>query len=486
MAQMILALLLAVPLTGMLSVLVAHHFPRLRVRINLAVALITLVPAVLLSTTGPQILHYAVGGWRPPFGIELRADTLSRIMILATALVFAAAALYEAGLELAGTQKPGKLTYHITFPLLQLALNGLFLTHDFFNFYVFFELAAVSSYLLVAMGKHHQLEAAWKYAAQSILGSAALVSAVAFIYGITGTLNMSDAAARMGTPVLWLTPFVLVAFLMKGSLFPFHLWQPDAYAAATTAGSAILAGSLANIGLYGFLRFWPLLFGTHLSTVLLWLGAASIVFGAVGAFRQDDAKRLLGLSSTSQLGFVLVGIGWATDASFTAAIVFLFHHSISKALLFLGTGTLADRFESTRFEALAGSGAQAGGLKAAVLLGFVSLIGLPPALGFYGKLGLLSAGIQIGSWPFIGTIAAGTLMTLVYAARAYQLLFWSYRPRPDADRQLNVSRLGYAGIGFLCLVVLAAGLYGRPIWLMSGQAARDARTAPLLWEEGSP
>lgn len=146
---------------------------------------------------------------------------------------------------------------------------------------------------------------------------------------------------------------------------------------------------------------------------------------------------------------------------------------MTKALLFLGTGTLTDRFESSAFAVLAGRGAHAGVIKATLLLGLLSLIGLPPAIGFLGKLSILSAGIRARAWPWVAAVGVGSILTLLYAGRAYQVLFWDVSPSEHGPpARLNVSKLGCAGIGLLLTLILSVGLYGRPVWKMSLAAAR--------------
>jgi multicomponent Na+:H+ antiporter subunit D len=471
MAELTLTLLLIIPLAGILAVLAAHHFHRTRICIVLSTNLLTLVPASALLFTGPDPFQYEIGGWGIPYGIVLRVDGLSRLMLLLAGTILTSAVLYQAGRELNRIDPPGKVTYHMTFPMLTFSLNGLFLTGDFFNFYVFFELMAVSSYLLVAMGRHHSMEAAWKYAVQSILSSASLLSAVAFIYGLTGSLNMADVCQRLNGPATWIAPFILVAFMTKGSLFPFHLWQPDAYAAATTAGSAVLAGVLVNVGIYGLLRFWPLLFGGEMRWIFPWLGTASVLFGAAAAWREMDAKRMLGFSSTSQLGFVLIAMGWTTTAGVTAAILFLVQHGLSKAMLFFSTGILADSHHATTFEALSGAGVNNQWARPAYMLGFISLVGLPPAVGFVGKFGILYAGIELRAWPWVVGVTVGTILTLFYAGRAYRVLFWRV-PKDEGQKQIEeMPLLVQAALAIMMAIVLAAGLFGSVLWGLSEKAA---------------
>jgi multicomponent Na+:H+ antiporter subunit D len=196
-----------------------------------------------------------------------------------------------------------------------------------------------------------------------------------------------------------------------------------------------------------------------------------MVFGATAAWREADAKRLLGYSSTSQLGFVLMGMGWGTRASMTAAILFMVHHSLSKCLLFLSTGILADRAGSTRLEVLAGQGTGLPWIKTAFLLGFISLVGLPPALGFVGKLAIVNAGIQAGAWVWVAMVLAGSLMTLLYGGRIYQSLFW--QPAEQAGRvpAFDVHTLIRCSIAFLSLLIIAAGITGAPVWTLAERAA---------------
>lgn len=444
----LLPCLLAIPLAALVLVIMAWRHPVLQAAVVLAMSLGSWAVAAALwgesAPTGP----YAVGGWPAPYGIVLQADGLSRLMVTLAGTVVSAAALYHLGQTLEGRSPTHNPVYQLTFPLLLLALNGLFITADFFNFYVFFELVAVSSYLLVSMGKHFPLEAAWKYSAQSVLGSICLLVGVSLLYGETGALGMAEVAARLAEPAWWAAPFVLIAFLLKGALFPFHFWQPDAHAAATTAGSVLLAGLLIKVGLYGLFRFWPILMGAELQTLFVGVGAGSIAFGAVAAWRQADAKRLLGYSSISQLGFVLLGLGWGSVGAVAAALFYLISHSLGKTALFLATGALSDRVGNTRFEALSGAGRGHPGLSAAYLLGVLSLAGLPPTVGFVAKVALLREGAFVAAWEMLAWAVVGSLMTLAYALRAYQLLFWvepaepavaAGRPHPASTLALALS-----------------------------------------------
>lgn len=472
---MMLSGLLLLPLAGLLATMLASRRQTWQAGIVLAMSLFSLALALGLFLQG-ETVSLMVGGWALPYGIRLRADLLSRIMLVLTGMIFSLASLYHLGQTRAEAPSTRNPVYHFSFPLLLLALNGIFITGDFFNFYVFFELVAVSSYLLVSLGKHAPLEAAWKYSAQSVLGSICLLIGVVSLYGESGALEMLEVGSRLAEPARWAAPFFLTAFLLKGAIFPFHFWQPDAHAAASTTGSVLLAGLLIKVGLYGILRSWPLLMGGSLLEIFLVLGAASILFGAVAAWKQSDAKRMLGFSSISQLGFVLLGIGWGTVGALGAAILYLISHSLGKALLFLATGILSDRAGATGFGALGGKGSGMPLLAGAYLIGGLSLVGLPPTLGFLAKVGLLSQGVAAEEWSWVALAGLGSLMTAGYVLKGFQRLFWEAGSSREAgENPARAPVLALTAVGLATALVLAGLLGGAGLWETCLLAAAELR-----------
>lgn len=462
--------LLAAPLVVLVAMLVTRGRPRLHAALNLGVALFCLGWTAALIAGEPGAVE--AGGWPAPFGIRLQADPLGLLFLLVNGVVFTASALKLVDQSRAGG---GATLTWITWPLLLLALNGLYLTTDFFNFYVFFELMSAGAYLLVAQGARKPLEAAWKFAVQSLLGSICLLVGTVFVYALSGSLAMDDVARRLqaGPPVVWVAPFFLFAFLLKASVFPFHWWQADAHAAATTAGSVVLAGAIINTGVYGIVRFWPLLFGDALRGLILWIGAASVVFGALSAYRTDDAKRLLGYSSTSQVGFVLMAVGWSATSA--AALFFLAAHAVAKSLLFLAAGLVGDRLGTLSLGALAGRGARWSGAGHAYLLAFVSLAGLPPTAGFVGKLAVLHEGLAAADWAGVAVLVLGTLATFGYGARSYQAIFWGRPADEPGSGPLGFTR---AALLLTTAGVLAGVVFGGPLWRLAERAAAAAGGIP--------
>ncbi|MFN3428926.1 MAG: complex I subunit 5 family protein [Candidatus Sericytochromatia bacterium] len=479
MEALILGGLLGVPVLGFLGVLLAWHHPRIQASLTLLTSLAAGALAVALASL-PAGASLAVGGWPVPYGISLRADGLSQLMVLLTTFVFACATAYHLGQTLEGGPGTQNGVYQLVFPLLLLALTGLFLTADVFNFYVFFELVAVASYLLVSLGRHFPLEAAWKYSAQSVVGSICLLAGASLLYRETGSLAMAEVAARLEGPALWAAPFFLAAFLLKSAVFPFHFWQPDAHAASTTAGSMILAGLLIKVGLYGLFRFWPLLMGDTLRSLFLVIGAVSLGFGAIAAFRQVDAKRMLGYSSISQLGYVLLGLGWGTVGAIAAGLFFLVAHAVAKALLFLATGAAADRSGHTRLAALAGLGPAGAG--AAYLLAVLSLAGLPPTAGFVAKAALVGEGLAADGYAIAAWAALGSLMTLAYGVRAYHLIFL---PGPAGTRPVDAPHgWGRTAMAALSVALVTLALWPQPLYDRCLASAAVLTRAADSWAGG--
>lgn len=515
-------LLVVIPLVGLVGMLLVRGREVLGGGIAVATSLAVLSAGIHLPVEGPGAEH-PVGGWPRPYGITLVADRLGLMFVVLAGLLFTAASAYHLVRRASWRTERASAVYPLVFPLLLLAVVGICVTGDLFNFYVFFELLAVASYMLVALGKHEPVEAAWKYSAQSVIGSVSLLMGIALVYGRTGSLDLRQIAERLDEPALFAAPFFLLAFLLKAAVFPFHFWQPDAHAAATTEGSMLLAGVLIEIGLFGLLRLGPLLFGEALGLLLSTIGGVSIVFGAAAAWRQTDAKRMLGFSSVSQLGFVLLAIAWGTPEALTAGLFFLVAHSLAKALLFMATGYVADGPGSTKLAFLQGRGGGQPEVAAAYLVGVLSLAGLPLTGGFVAKVALLWQGVEKGSWLPVGIVVIGSLMTLGYGLRAFMLLFWSEpmtgrsslhdhtdepgdsartdssdfaearqfsRDRPARDSlegdqtgvQAGCRLARQAPLMALAALVMAIGLFPGPLWELCVGAARDAGRYALRGE----
>jgi multicomponent Na+:H+ antiporter subunit D len=408
------------------------------------VALVVLGASVLSHGT----VHATTGDWPAGVGIALRADALGVEFAVLSSFVVLAAMLHEVLRGVAERVFPGVVV------LLAAALTGVFVTGDLFNFYVFFELAMAAGYVLATYGgTRRELGAALVFTAVNLLGTFVFVLSVAGVYHVTGTLEMAQIAARFDTvnpnaAVLIAVGF-FIAFGVKLGLFPFHFWLPTVYTGARPAVAAILSGALANIGVYGLLRFGGELLPRELdlaATALIVIGCASILYGGLLAVSRRTAAETLAYSAIGQVGFILVAIGIGGPVGFAAAVAYAIVNALNKTLLFLTVGM---------------RGALVG---AAFVLGAFSLAGVPPAFGFLGKLEVFRA--AAGSPALLALLFVGGALSFVYMFQIYQYDFWrGERSGPRSARPQQ------ALVAALALLVLAAGAWPEPLLAVSRDAA---------------
>ncbi|MGH7311682.1 MAG: complex I subunit 5 family protein [Candidatus Rokuibacteriota bacterium] len=392
----------------------------------------------------------ATGGWPADVGIVLRADSLGIVFALVSAVALLAAMVHAVLSRVAERTFPGLVV------LLATGLTGLFLTGDIFNFYVFFEIAMTAAYVLTTYGGgRRELGAALVFAAVNLLGSSVFLLSIAGVYRVTGTLAMDAVAARMANvepnAAILIAVGFFIAFGVKLGLFPFHFWLPTVYTGARPAVAAILSGALANIGAYGLLRFGAGLLPNQLelgATPLILIGCASILYGGVLAVSRRDATETLAYSSIGQVGYVLVALGVGGPVGLAAAVLYAVINSLNKTMLFLAVGL---------------RGAL---ISAAVVLGAFSVAGMPPAVGFLGKLTLIHTGISAQSPALVAVLVAGSVLSFVYMFLIYQHDFWrdghAGTPSPWPLQMLPA---------VLSLLVLAAGLWPEPLLALSREAA---------------
>ena len=265
-----------------------------------------------------SVLVYQVGGWKLPIGITMVMDGLTSFMLVTVNMVVFAIAVYARDYMERYTSKE---MFYTLFLLMLAGMNGVIVSGDLFNLFVFLEIAAMASYALVAFGtERHELEAAFKYAVMGTVGSLFILLGIAFLYSVTSTLNMADmgqmlAKQRDHNLILMVSVLFLMGFGLKAALVPFHAWLPDAHPSAPAPISAMLSGVLIkSLGIYALSRIFFNVIGLTpaVSSILMFLGTLSMVVGILLATGQRDLKRLLAYSSISQIGYVVLGIGMGT------------------------------------------------------------------------------------------------------------------------------------------------------------------------------
>lgn len=405
---------------------------------------VTLAIAILLlrQVMDSGTISYAQGGWPAPWGIEYRIDALGAFMILIVAMIGAAAMIFARKSVVQEIAHKRIYLFYAMFLLCFTGLLGIPATGDAFNLFVFLEISSLSSYVLISLGSERRaLTAAFQYLVMGTIGATFILIGIGLLYMMTGTLNMADLAGRIGTTPLNRTVLVAFAFLTVGTslklaLFPLHLWLPNAYAYAPSVVTSFLAATATKVSVYILIRFFFTIFGVtfsftqhHLGWILMPLALIGIFVASTVAVFQNNVKRLLAYSSIAQVGYIILGISFATVTGLTAGIVHLFNHALTKGGLFLALGCVFARLGSTELKDMAGLGRRMPITMAAFVVGGMSLIGVPGTAGFISKWYLVLAALEKGWWPVALLILASSLITLVYVWRVIETAY--FQPAPE-------------------------------------------------------
>ena len=441
---------------------------------------ISLQLAVDVLAGGP--IHYELGGWAPPFGIEYVIDAASATLLVLVSGIALLTALYARQIVPQEIERPRIYLFYTCACLLLAGLLGIVATADAFNVFVFLEISSLSGYALIAMGRRRQaLLAAFQYLVIGTVGGTFLLIALGFAYGLTGTLNMADMAERLSVLPLngalaATVAFALIGLAIKAAVFPLHAWLPAAYSEAPSMVATFVSATGTKVALYAAARFAFTIFGAALvfdtlptQTAGLLLGCAGMLVGAAAACRSDDLRRILAWSSVSQIGYIVVGLCLATSAGLAAGFLHMLAHGVIKAGLFAVAGILALRLGGVSLHHLAGLGHRAPWLFAALVFGGLGLIGVPTTAGFLSKWALVLALIESGQLWVLVAVLASSLMAVVYVWRIIETA-WFAEPAELQTTPLPAHG-AYVAIGLLIALSLAIGLGLLDVSTLTGAAA---------------
>jgi multicomponent Na+:H+ antiporter subunit D len=328
------------------------------VGVTVLVAVVVVSAILLVEADQNGAVVAQAGGWLAPLGITLVADRFATIMLVVGSVMLLAVLVYAIG-------EPGAERNHVGFQSVYLVLAagvaGSLLAGDLFNLFVAFEMMLTASYVLLTLGgRRDQIRSGMTYVVISLLASTLFVTAIALLYAAAGTVNMADLAVRLPQlPVGLQSTFavmLLVVFGIKAALFPLFFWLPDSYPTAPSPIVAVFAGLLTKVGVYAIVRTQTLFFSnqTRPATLILVLAGATMVVGVLGAIAQDDVRRILSFTIVSQIGFMVMGLGFFTVAGLAAVVYAIIHHIIVKTSLFLTGGLIEHAGGSSGFDASVG------------------------------------------------------------------------------------------------------------------------------------
>jgi NADH-quinone oxidoreductase subunit M len=452
----------------------------------LAIALSGLALAVegFLSGAGQGRTVIADAAWVPTMGIRylLAADGISRVLVLLTGLAAVAGVLFSWNIELRSNE------FFAFFLALIGGVYGVFLSFDLFLLFVFYEIAIVPKYFLIAIwGSTRREYAAMKLALYSFAGSAMVLIGLLAAYAASGGHSTSlDALGHANLPAssqMWLFPLVFVGFGILAGMWPFHTWAPTGHVAAPTAASMLLAGVVMKLGAYGCLRVAIGLFphgldpwGFSIAGIGSWrdvfaiLAIIGIVYGALVALAQTDFKFVIGYSSVSHMGFVLLGLMTLNQIGMTGAVLQMFSHGVIAGLLFAIVGRIVYERTHTRqlaeLETMHLSRRLPFAAWAFVIAGIASM-GLPGFSGFVAEFQVLTGAWSARPW---WTLAAGLgiVVGVAYTWRALGKAFFSdglptshALEHEHAHPFAAITWPEVTGVALLAGVTLVVGLYPR-------------------------
>lgn len=453
-----------------------------------AVLLVTAMSVYLMKIVNASgVVIYKISGWSIPLGVCLVADGLTVFMLCIVNLVALLVIIYSCQYMRGFTDK---WKFYSLFMLMLAGMNGIIISGDLFNLYIFLEVASIAAYALVAFGiEPEDLEASFKYAIMGAIASVFILLGIALLYSYTSTLNMADIALIVsGNPGSVLVSFVSVLFLagfgLKAALVPFHAWLPDAHSSAPSPVSAMLSGVFVKtLGLYALSRVFFNLFSISSGKVffaLMFFGVLSMVVGALLAMAQTDIKRMLAYSTISQVGYIAFAFGVGTPLAIAGGLFHILNHAASKSLLFLNAGAIEHATGTRDINKLGGLNQKIPLVGFTSLFGSMSISGVPPFGGFWSKLMIITAAVQAGHIVFSIVAILVSVLTLVYYLKFQSFVFFG-KLRSGMKEDLKSLHFGMKfSMVVLAVICLLTGM----VFLPQLKLALDSAVNALLVGNG--
>ncbi|MTH55521.1 Na+/H+ antiporter subunit D [Bacillus mangrovi] len=423
---------LLIPLFAGILLIFFNRKPVVQRIISVLSSVAALLVSIFLTGTvfqnGIQIVE--IGGWAPPYGIVFVADMYASLLVLSTAVIGLTGILYS--FRSIGRERE----YFFYYPAVQFLLAGVtgaFLTGDLFNLFVFFEVLLMASYVLMVLGgTKRQLRESIKYISVNVFSSALFVIAVAFLYAVTGTLNMADLSVKISENgqtglITVIAVLFLVVFGMKGAIFPLYVWLPGSYNAPPAAVTALFGALLTKVGVYAITRVYTLIFihdkaFTH--EILTWLAALTILFGVIGSIAYWDVKKIVIYNIITAIGVILFGVAVSTPAGIEGSIYYLLHDMIIKGALFFLAGIMIRITGTADLRKMGGLISRYPLPGWMLFIAGVALAGIPPLSGFIGKLKVIQGGMEAGEYAIAFLVLFSSLLVLYSAMKIFINGFW--------------------------------------------------------------
>ena len=426
--------------------------------------------------------RYAFGGWSIstslpafPLGIEWVNDPFASVMLV-TLSGLASICLLYGQTELPKSLGSRVVLYYTLVLILIAALTGIVLAGDIFNVFVFLEVVALCAYALVGVSGGKALVAAFRYLILGTLGSSFYLLGVVFFYAATGTLNMGDLAQQLvdkpelmtSKAIIGGSTFLFLGLSIKMALFPLHGWLPGAYVRAPSAVTPLLASMMTKVALYAWVRimFWVLGAGAeighvHLLTLLGMLGTLAAVAGALLALAQQDLKRMFAYGGISHIGLILIGVSQENQTGFAGSLYYMINDAVMQASAFFIAGSAISLHAARNVNEL-GKLRRSPWLIGALIVLAMSMIGVPPTGGFFGKWQIILSALQAGNYFEVAAIVLATVLTMAYFQRIFVAIFREEQTIPTGEGDRPQFALRFS-LGATSTAIIVLGLVADPM-----------------------
>ena len=476
MSHQLPAILFLLPLFAAISmpvVCLKHRHWSKSISLTILAAMVLVSILNLHNVVNHGEVRYAFSGWTAPLGIEWVADGLASVILVLLSV------LGLLGVVFTGPTSPkalgGRIVHYYTLILLFFsALTGIVFAADFFNIFVFLEVAAISSYALIGVAGGRALFAAFRYLILGTIGASIYLLGVSYLYAVTGTLNMADMADKLpfllgSKALVGGLLFIFIGLGIKMALVPFHSWMPEAYAYAPDSVSPIMASLLTKIVLLAWVRiiYWVLnasiaIFDIPILQLVAVLGALAAVIGASLALAQRDIKMMFAYGGVSHIGIILIGIGQGNQTGFVGGIFYLLNDAVMQAALFFIAGVAFCQYGVRTIDDLGRVGKQAPWLTGSLIVVALGMIGLPPTGGFFGKWNIILGALEASNYVSVAAVLLSTLLTLAYFVKLFEGIF--RQTSTGLDLQFGEFPLSFKmTLGVTSAAIMLLGLFSSPI-----------------------
>ncbi len=445
-----------------------------------------LLIALLAQVNAGEPFEYHMGGWPPPWGIALSVDYLSLLLTITIQVVSTIILVYAQEDLFHEVRADLHRWYYTLFLLLVSSMTALGFSHDFFNIFVFTEIATIAACAIIAIKPEREcVEASFKYLILSTVGSGFILLSLALVYMVTGQFNLTLVAEAMPVAVadyplniMAALALLIVGFGVKSALFPLHVWLPDAHSSAPTPSSAVLSGLVVKVYAVVLIRLIFTIFGREIfatapvADILLVISSAAILAGSLFAIAQGDIKRMLAFSTVAQIGYIYMGVSLLSEAGATGGLVHIFNHALIKTLLFLAAGALIYQTGLRRIADLDGVARRMPITMGAFGIGALSMVGIPGFNGFVTKMHLAMGAFEAGKPAFVVVILLSSLLNGIYYLPIVLRAFFG---GSETETSFTLDRLPLSMLAPLVILGLACIYFG----VLPGSLLEIARRAAV-------